>query len=135
MHFKSVGTMFFQQLLKRLSDIWAIFAHLTQNFTRNSMVAIIFVKNLRLRNGGLFKIEPPENRDAIWDQTVSLIKMVKKTDPHYIFNFGGGLFSWPFWLYSPFGHKLHFKIEPPPHLNLRLRGLYFEMQFVTKLWV
>ena len=45
------------------------------------MVAIIFVKNVRLRNGGHFKIEPPKNRDAICDQTVSLIKTVKKTDP------------------------------------------------------
>ena len=57
------------------------------------MVAIIFVKNVRLRNGGHFKIEPPKNQDAICDQTVSLIKTVKKTDPHYFFNFGGGLFS------------------------------------------
>ena len=38
------------------------------------MVAIIFVKNDQLRNGGHFKIEPPENRGAICDQTVSLIK-------------------------------------------------------------
>ena len=36
------------------------------------MVAIIFVKNVRLRNGGYFKIEPPKRRGAICDQTVSL---------------------------------------------------------------
>ena len=37
--------------LKRQSDLWASFAHLTQNFTGNSMVVIIFVKNVGLRNG------------------------------------------------------------------------------------
>ena len=69
--------------LKRQFDLRASFAHLTKNFTRNSMVAIIFVKNDQLRNGGHFKIEPPKNWGAICDQTVSLIKLVKKTDPNY----------------------------------------------------
>ena len=89
------------------------FAHFTQNFIGNSMVGIIFVKNVRLRNGGHFKIEPPKSGGAICDQTASLIKKWKKIDPHYLFNFGGGLFSSLFLLDSPFGHKLNFKIEPP----------------------
>ena len=69
--------------LKRQSDLRASFAHFTQNFTGNSMVAIIFVKNVQLRNGSHFKIEPPKSRGAICDQTVSLIKKWKKIDPHY----------------------------------------------------
>ena len=58
------------------------FAHLTQNFTGNSMVAIIFVKNLRLRNSRHFKIEPPKSPGAICDQAVSNQKM-KENRPHY----------------------------------------------------
>ena len=46
-------------LLKRQSDLRASYTHLTQNFTRNSMVAIFFGKNVRLRNSSHFKIRPP----------------------------------------------------------------------------
>ena len=35
--------------LRRQSDLRASLAHLTQNFAGNSMVANIFVKNVRLR--------------------------------------------------------------------------------------
>ena len=68
------------------------------------MVAIIFVKNDQLRNGGHFKIEPPKYRGAICDQTVSLIKLVKKTDPHY-FLILEGVYFLPFFSYSSFCHK------------------------------
>ena len=60
--------------LKRQSEIRPSFAYLTQNSTGNSMVAIILVKNVRLRNGNHFKKEPPKNQGAICDQRVSLIK-------------------------------------------------------------
>ena len=46
-------------MLKRQSDLQASYTHVTQSFTRNSMVAISFVKNVWLRNGGNFKIRPP----------------------------------------------------------------------------
>ena len=68
--------------LKRQSDLRASFTHLAQNYSGNSLVAIIIVKNVRLRNGGHFKIEPPKSRGAICDQTVSLIKKWEKIDPH-----------------------------------------------------
>ena len=45
---------------KEAVHLWVSFAHSTQNFTGNSMVANIFVKNVRLINGSHFKIRPPK---------------------------------------------------------------------------
>ena len=55
-----------------------------------------------------------KSRGAVCDQMVSLRKKWKNIDPHNFFYFGGGLFSSAFFIDSPFGHKWHFKIEPPP---------------------
>ena len=77
------------------------------------MVAIIFVKNVGLRNGGHFIIEPPKSYSAICNQKVGLIKKMEENRPPLFFNFIGGLFSSFFFLDSPFGLKLQFEKEPP----------------------
>ena len=46
-------------ILKRQFTLETSWSYLTQNFARNSMVVVIFVKNVRLKNGGHFKIRPP----------------------------------------------------------------------------
>ena len=72
--------------LKRQPDLQASYTNLIENFTRNSMMAIIFVKNVWLRNGSHFKIKPPKSRGAICDQTVSLIKKMEENRPPLFFN-------------------------------------------------
>ena len=102
------------------------------------MVAIIFVKNVRLRNGGHFKIEPPKSRGAICDQTVSLIKKVKKIDP--LQNNGGLVYS-IFLLDSPLvtnGHRLlgGSILKWLPFLNRTfLTKMIATIEFPVKFWV
>ena len=92
--------------LKRQSDLQASYTHLTQNFTRNSMVAIIFVKDIRLRNGGHFKIRSPNvgmpfvTKRWVWE------KKWKKIDPHY-FSILEGAYFFLFFSDSPFDHNWH----------------------------
>ena len=55
----STCSILFLSFLKRQSNLGASYTYLNTNFTRNSMVVIIFVKNVRLKNCGHFKKDPP----------------------------------------------------------------------------